>query len=88
MLEISCHSSSVKSVGEGSEIMAHHHSASLIYQTNTTDDHNYDDIKSRFCILDAFYRTASQATFRETGMPRLVIELSTAQAKRAIEKSR
>jgi hypothetical protein len=67
--------------------MAHHQSAGLVHQPNTTDDQNYGDIKSHFCILDAFYRTASQATFRETGMPRLVIELSTAQAKRAIEKN-
>jgi hypothetical protein len=40
--------------------MAHHHSACLVHHPNTTDDHNYDDIKSHFCILDAFYRTASE----------------------------
>src|SRR5688572_12090507 len=39
--------------------MAHHQSAGLVHQPNTTDDQNDDDIKSRFCILDVFYRTAS-----------------------------
>jgi hypothetical protein len=41
--------------------MAHHQSAGLVHQPNTTDDQNYGDIKSHFCILDAFYRTASKA---------------------------
>ena len=40
--------------------MAHHHPACLVHQPNTTDDQNDDDIKSRFCILDAFCRTASK----------------------------
>src|SRR3954462_14840713 len=41
--------------------MAHHHCAGFVRQPNTTDDHNYNAIKSSFCILGAFYRTASQS---------------------------
>jgi hypothetical protein len=43
--------------------MDHHHFPGFVHQPNTTDDHSYDAIKLPFCILGAFYRTASYCPF-------------------------